>query len=94
MLDEWQQLYPLIDVFQLLKNIRGWNLDNPKKRKARENLLQHINQWLEKENARGVSSSSEKGKIFNLLEHNTHVAKTWVDETCFSDAMLPNERNG
>ncbi len=46
MIDEWQQLYPSVNILQALKNIRGWNSANPSKRKSGHFILQHINHWL------------------------------------------------
>ena len=93
MIDEWQLLYPTVDVMQLLKNIRGWNLANPNKRKTRKGILQHINQWLAKENSKPVKSSIlEKPGGFNLFEHNTHVANAWLQDESFLETELINER--
>jgi hypothetical protein len=94
MFDEWQQLYPSVDVLQLLKNIRGWNLANPNKRKTRKGILQHINQWLAKENSKpdGSSILEKPGGGFNLFDHNTQVANAWLDQNgSFMERELVNE---
>ena len=43
---EWQSLYPAIDVHQSLRNIRGWNIANPKNRKTARGVTAHITSWL------------------------------------------------
>ena len=53
MIDEWQRLYAECDVLQTLREVRGWNLANPTKRKTRTGVLNHINRWLAKEHNRG-----------------------------------------
>ena len=53
MVAEWRALYPDCDVDQTLREIRGWNLANPTKRKTRSGILNHVNRWLSKEHNRG-----------------------------------------
>lgn len=53
LVDEWVKLYPDCDVLQTLREIRGWNLANPSKRKTRGGVMNHINRWLAKEHNRG-----------------------------------------
>lgn len=50
---EFAVLYPQVDVPQTLREIRGWNLANPTKRKTRAGALRHVNAWLAKEQNRG-----------------------------------------
>ena len=44
--EEFQELYPGIDVREELRKIRAWNLANPKRRKTRNGIRRHINTWL------------------------------------------------
>ena len=46
-------LYPAVDIPQTLREIRGWNLANPTKRKTAKGVARHINQWCSKEQNRG-----------------------------------------
>jgi hypothetical protein len=86
---QWQSLYPAVDVMQELRNIRGWNLSNPKKRKTKSGILQHINAWLAKEQNRGgISNSSALSNRSpptrtksDLYEHNLAVTKNWASKT-------------
>ena len=41
------------DVLQTLKEIRGWSLANPTKRKTKAGVLNHVNRWLAKEHNNG-----------------------------------------
>lgn len=49
----WQELYPAVDVLQELRNMKGWLLSNPKKRKTKGGIKRFINGWLAKEQNRG-----------------------------------------
>ena len=53
MLVEWESLYPNVDIGQELRNIRGWNVSNEKKRKTSRGIMAHINTWLHKAQNRG-----------------------------------------
>jgi hypothetical protein len=50
---ELEGLYPSVDVPQTLREIRGWNLANPTKRKTASGILRHVNSWLAKEQNHG-----------------------------------------
>ena len=52
-LDEYTRLYPAVDVAQELRNIRGWCLANPKRRKTRQGVNRFVNSWLSKAQDRG-----------------------------------------
>jgi uncharacterized protein YdaU (DUF1376 family) len=51
--EEWVKLYPDCDVMQTLREIRGWNMSNPQRRKTKTGILNHVNRWLAKEQNRG-----------------------------------------
>ena len=46
--EEWSQLYPSVDIDQALRDCRGWNLAEKKRRKTRQGIKKHINYWLSK----------------------------------------------
>ncbi len=54
MVKEFESLYPAVDVLQTLREIRGWNLANPTKRKTKTGVLRHVNSWLAKEQNKGA----------------------------------------
>lgn len=53
MAGEFAELYPAVDVPQTLREIRGWNLADPTRRKTRKGVLKHINGWMAKEQNKG-----------------------------------------
>lgn len=51
--DQWQALYPAVDVLQQLRNMKGWLLANPKKRKTKAGVLRFVTAWLSREQDKG-----------------------------------------
>lgn len=45
---DFAALYPAVDVPQQLRNMRGWCIGNPTKRKTRAGILRFVNKWLAK----------------------------------------------
>lgn len=58
MVSEWKRLYPAVDVAQTLRDIRGWNLANPTRRKTQRGVMQHITGWMAKQQNRGGGNAS------------------------------------
>ena len=52
-IDQWQEVFPAVDVLSCLKYIRQWNLDNPGKRKTARGIRKHISEWLRREQDKG-----------------------------------------
>ena len=50
---EWIGLYPVVDVHQQLRNMRGWLLSNTDRRKTRRGIKRFITGWLSREQDRG-----------------------------------------
>ena len=50
---EYKELYPAVNVEQELRNMRGWCLSNPTKRKTKSGIGRFINSWLSKEQNKG-----------------------------------------
>ena len=51
--DEYARLYPAVDISQELRNIRGWCMANPVRRKTRKGVNRFINGWLSKAQDKG-----------------------------------------
>jgi len=58
---EWGRLYPAVNIGQELKNMRGWLLANPTKRKTSRGILRFINSWLAKRQDSGGGKSGPGG---------------------------------
>ena len=50
---EFERLYPQVDVTQTLREIRGWCLANPTKRKTKTGVMRFLNSWMAREQNRG-----------------------------------------
>lgn len=57
--EEWQELYPGVDVIQQLKNMKGWLNASPTKRKTKNGIRRFINAWLSKEQNKGGGRTYE-----------------------------------
>ena len=62
-LAEYSRLYPAVDVMQQLRNMRGWLLANPQKRKTRRGIKAFITSWLAKEQDRPRARSGTTRKM-------------------------------
>ena len=51
--NDLEKSYPAVEMKQTLREIRAWNLANPKNRKTISGIKRHINQWFSKEQNRG-----------------------------------------
>lgn len=83
-LDEWQSLYPAVDVLQTLRNIRAWNQANPTRRKTKSGILRHVVAWLAKE--QNQTKPNEVKKMFRETINHVHarnltVANDWLHQT-------------
>lgn len=55
---EWQETFSGIDVLQELKVCRQWNIDNPKRRKTKGGIRNHISTWLGKKQNSGQKTQA------------------------------------
>ena len=53
---EWEKLYPAVDVMQELRNMRGWLMSNPTRRKTKAGIKRFVTGWLAKEQNKGRSA--------------------------------------
>lgn len=61
MVAEWQETFPGIDVKLVLRKIRAWNFANETRRKTRKGIVNHIIQWLGKEQDRAKPGTVHGG---------------------------------
>lgn len=54
---EYSRLYPAVDVMQELRDMRGWLLANPVRRKTKRGIKAFIRTWLSKEQDKPVARS-------------------------------------
>ena len=68
--NEWQELYPAVDIMQELRKMKGWCNANPKKRKTKNGIKRFINSWLSIEQDKGGSRSANTGKANNTKSND------------------------
>jgi hypothetical protein len=77
----WSQLYPAVDVMQCLRNMKGWLLANPAKRKTEKGIKRFITTWLQKEQdkggTRGYAGQQAGG---SRMEQFAGMARGWADQ--------------
>ena len=59
--EEWEKLYPAVDIMGELRKMVGWLGANPRKRKTRRGILQFITSWLAREQDKGGSRYAKSG---------------------------------
>jgi hypothetical protein len=75
---EWQELFPAIDIMQTLRNIKAWNIANPKNRKTKKGIVKHITTWMMRDQD---SARKPKGSSFeDELHRNFEEAKRMYEE--------------
>ena len=52
-IDEWQKVFPAVNVHACVLYIRTWNTENPQKRKTSKGIRKHITNWLAREQDKG-----------------------------------------
>lgn len=68
----WMELYPAVDVMQCLRNMKGWLIANPTKRKTARGITRFITTWLQKEQDRGGTPGYKAaGNVFNQNQAGT-----------------------
>lgn len=67
---EWAELYPAVDVWQQLREMKGWCNANPKKRKTKSGILRFINNWLAREQNKApprTRAPAQTGSVFRSV---------------------------
>ena len=59
--EEYAALYPSVDILQELRGMRGWCLNNAKRRKTRNGIRRFMNSWLSRVQDRGGSACRSPG---------------------------------
>ena len=76
--NEYEELYPNVDVMQELRKMKGWLNANPTKRKTKRGIKRFINNWLSRE--------QDKPKPNNVRKEPT---PKWLDKEKNEDESKP-----
>lgn len=75
---EWCGLYPAADVRQELRNMRGWCIANPKKRKTKSGILRFVTSWLaDKQNKGGTNGQTHHAPKPNAFDRSKEKLREW-----------------
>lgn len=92
-IEQWQDLYPAVDVLQALRSMRGWLLGNKTRRKTKNGIGRFIQHWLAKEqdNGRTRASPFTPGTTHDETKTVFYVEKgTMSPYGTFWESMLKN----
>jgi hypothetical protein len=73
-INEWQELYPNVNILQELRKMKGWCDSNPAKRKTSRGIKRFITSWLAREQDKG--GAKIYGEKNNEIESTSSV-KLW-----------------
>ena len=76
--EEYARLYPAVDVGQELRNIRGWCMANPKRRKTKSGVNRFINGWLSKAQDRGGKNQEVPENPFLAYARGEKKIGDWI----------------
>ena len=76
---EYRELYPAVDVRQELRNMRGWLIANPTKRKTKSGIKRFITGWLAREQNKPRGGASSAGSSGNAQKSATAAQTDWGD---------------
>ena len=76
---EYKELYPAVDISQELRNMRGWLLSRPDKRKTRRGITRFINDWLARSQDKGKPRDyrKEPHDDKNIIHHDDDPYAEW-----------------
>lgn len=95
-LDEFAELYPAVDVPQAMRDMRGWLITNPERRKTKKGIRRFMNSWLAKEQDRAGRPAAYdcKGKhssnSFNSFPQNRYDIQTIEQRILANDSGSHN----
>lgn len=79
MVSEFSALYPAVNVMQELRNMRGWILGKPERRKTKRGIRAFITTWLSKEQDRGPRQVARSGTTQRRLTPGEVAALPAID---------------
>lgn len=84
--DEWQTLYPGVDIMQQLRNMRGWLEANPTRRKTKRGIKRFIVNWLGKEQNRSGPSRASPTQPRTFAEQEEERFQKLLEQAAKRDA--------
>lgn len=81
-INQMQQLFPNVDVWQQMLKMKAWCINNPRRRKTRRGITAFINSWLSKEQDRGgpVKQAAPRRQYTTAAEYTPPKPEVSPDE--------------
>ncbi len=73
--EEYESLYPAVDVRQELRNMRGWCSSHPERRKTKSGIRKFINSWLARAQDKGGTQKAEHQVPYNPFAERVRAAE-------------------
>lgn len=64
--EEFSRLYPSVDIEQEFRNMRGWCMNNPTKRKTKRGINKFVNGWLSRQQDSGKTQTKQTNRFSNF----------------------------
>lgn len=83
-IDQMQQLFPNVNVWQQMLKMSAWCINNPRKRKTRRGITAFINSWLSREQDRGAPAGYQpqqqgsRNKTADSLHESYNMMAGWA----------------
>lgn len=68
--NEFARLYPSVNIKQEFRNMRGWCMSNPTKRKTRRGIRRFVTGWLSRQQDSGNTHTKQTSKFNNFEGRN------------------------
>ena len=97
--DNWQELFPAVDVMQQLRSMKAWCDANPAQRKTKTGISRFIVSWLVKEQNRGgarstVSPPARKYQTAAEYHEDQRMQPPGRDDTALARKLLDRQKGG
>lgn len=80
--EEYERLYPAVDVRQQFNEMRAWCINNPKKRKTKSGIKRFVGNWLSGEQNKGGNnapySARSTGTYIDKISNRVAEVDKWV----------------
>lgn len=78
--EEYRRLYPGVNIDQEFRNMRGWCLGNPSRRKTKAGIRRFVTSWLSKEQNKGAGRRGSGDVRHMSTEEYMQATTGWWDE--------------
>lgn len=78
--EEWQRLFPAVDVPEQFRKMRSWSLSNPALRKTKRGIKRFVNTWLSRAQDNSHRGRDKPTSYVDAVAHRMDSLNDWVTE--------------